>query len=127
MGGRDLINRAKSWVKGSSDIGKLALENANLLKENEGQRVTIESLEGKVRELQRMLQIKESDKEMDTEVYSQDVPHETISAADILDDPEPVVDPKRELEELKAEYQKRYGRRAHPRTTVEKLRAKLGT
>ena len=122
MGGRDLINRAKSWVKGSSDIGKLALENANLLKENESQKITIESLEGKIRELQRMLQIKESDN--DTEVYSQDVPRGEITAADILDDPEPVVDPKREL---KAEYLKRYGRRAHPRTTVEKLRAKLGT
>lgn len=124
MGGRDLISRAKSWVKGSSDIGKLALENSTLLKENEGLKTTIESLEGKVRELQRMLELKEKDIPKETTV---DVPRETISAEDILNwDGTPVNEDEMPAElPLADQYYAKFGKKPHWKMKEETIRAKL--
>ena len=122
MGGRDLVMKAKSWLNSVKDHGKVALQNAALEKENEQLKITLESLEEKVAILARQIESKAALPDDTTQIVSR----ETITAADILED-EPVIDSQDiSREQLKAMYKEKFGRRAHPRSSDETLKAKLG-
>lgn len=113
MGGRDLVNKAKSWLKGANDHGKVAMQNAALEKENENLKITLESLEEKVAILARQVQSQSTQTHETPQV-------ETISAADILDDPEP-----EEVLSLTQQYENKFGKKPHWKMKEETIRAKL--
>lgn len=132
MGGRDLANKAKSWLSTASDTGKIALQNAQLEKENANLKVTVESLEEKVAILMRKVD------SMDHTNY--DVPRGTseISADDIL--PETVTQDKivdevmsRQTgsssltlnQSLNKMYELKFGKPPHHRMKESTIRAKL--
>ena len=121
MGGRDLVMKAKSWLNSVNDHGKVALQNAALEKENEQLKITLKSLEEKVELLARQVQ-SQAPAANDTP----QVATETITAADILEDEDDIREKDYSRTELKAMYQKKFGRRAHPKSTDETLRTKLG-
>lgn len=112
MGGRDLVNKAKSWLNSANDTGKIALQNAALEKENEHLKTTVSSLEEKVEILIR--KVEAMDRSSKGAV-------ETISASDFI--PEPEVS---EIDQLRQMHLERFGKRAHPASKIETLRKKLG-
>lgn len=129
MGGRDLVNKAKSWLRSASDHGQVALQNAALEKENENLKVTVSSLEEKVEILMRKVD----------SISQQDVPRGTISAADLM--PETTQDEMRT--EIRMEslirgeiepgqdftpaqlYEQKFGKPPHHRMKEATIRAKL--
>lgn len=119
MGGRDLIDKAKSWVKATEEQGKVAIENAQLTKENEQLKQTVENLEGKVAELQRMMEQKRG---VSVEVES------TSMIDEILEDPAPtwqkeiLQEPAQTLED---QYYAKFGKKPHWKMKPETIRQKL--
>jgi len=107
MGGRDLVQKAKSWLKSVTDYGQISMQNAQLLKENEQYKLTVSSLEEKVNELAKMVESKHNTEPVE-------VPRETISVSDILDEPS-----------LEDQYQAKFGKKPHWKMKEETIRAKL--
>lgn len=133
MGGRDLVNKAKSWLSSVSDHGKVAMENAALKKENENLRTTVESLEEKVNFLMHKMDQKEDVpyKDDEDEWREMDVPRETITADDILPDvtevPQKIESqPEYSRGELNQMYRDKFNRKANVRMTDESIKQKLG-
>lgn len=115
MGGRDLVNKAKSWLKGANDHGKVAMQNAALEKENENLKVTVSSLEEKVDYL-----IAQMEQKKDNPTYAQD--RETISVSDIMPEEGRIVS---EPQSLAARYELKFGKPPHHRMKESTIRAKL--
>ncbi len=121
MGGRDLINRAKSWLKTANDTGKTAMQNAALEKENEYLKTTVSSLEEKVMILsQKVDQLSKSGP-----VSYEPEQVSPITAADILEDYEPTEGPISRAE-LNRMYREKFNRKANVRMTDESIKQKLG-
>jgi len=114
MGGRDLVNKAKSWLSSVSDHGKVAMENATLKKDNENLRTTVESLEEKVNFLMHKMDQKQVDNGI-SESDIDDVPHETIMAADIIPSEASISD----------QYFSKFGKKPHHLMKEETIRKKL--
>ncbi|MBT8450009.1 MAG: hypothetical protein KJO69_09980 [Gammaproteobacteria bacterium] len=113
MGGRDLVNKAKSWLKSVNDYGKVSMQNAALEKENEQLQITVASLEEKVEALSKMVKTEKESKSYES-TYEQK-PVEVITAADILDD-EP---------SLQEQYREKFGKAPHWKMKDETIRQKL--
>lgn len=115
MGGRDLVNKAKSWLKGANDHGKVAMQNAALEKENENLKTTVSSLEEKVDYLMAQMEQKK-----DNPTYG-DVPRETIDdyympeQGKILPAELPLAD----------QYYEKFGKKPHWKMKESTIRAKL--
>ena len=130
MGGRDLVNKAKSWLSSVSDHGKVAMENAALKKDNEILKTTVASLEEKVNYLMQDLEEKQGARAViESEVI--DSPRETITADDILPDVTEVPkqiesQPEYSRAELNTMYREKFNRKANVRMTDESIKQKLG-
>ena len=116
MGGRDLVNKAKSWLKGANDHGKVALQNAALEKENESLKITVESLEEKVSILMQKVDA------MDTSVAKRETPSAVELVAEML--------PEGQYgfvaaEALPALYEKKFGKKPHWKMKDSTIRAKI--
>ena len=111
MGGRELVSKAKSWLKTSTDTGQIALQNAELVKENENLKTTVESLEEKVNILMRKVE------SMDHDNYQ--VPRGTISVSDTMSEPAQFES------DLSKQYEQKFGKKPHWKMKEETIRAKL--
>lgn len=108
MGGRDIVNKAKSWLKSAGDHGKVALENAELIKQNKILTTTVESLEEKVELLAR-------------KVETMDVPRGTTDS-DMLPEPGRLMS---EEESLASRYELKFGKKPHHLMKEATIRKKL--
>lgn len=134
MGGRDLVNKAKSWLNSVSDHGKVAMENAALKKENENLKTTVESLEKKVNLMMQNMEQKQDVpyKDDEDEWREMDVPRETITADDILPEPDFPENEETGIKvqftraELNQMYRDKFSRKANVRMTDESIKQKLG-
>jgi len=116
MGGVDLRNKAIAWLKSSQDHGMVTQENAALLNENRQLKGTIESLEGKIKSLQQQVQ---NIAEVNIETFR---PESGITAEDILESTQEVSD----LDILREEYKKTFGKTPHHLMREKGIIAKLG-
>lgn len=123
MGGRNLVGKANSWLKGANDTGKIALENAALSKQVEEMKTTISSLEEKINLLKNMVETKEESS--DTVVNIQ--PRQAINISDILHDEktEEVRDEPVQALPLADQYYAKFGKMPHWKMKEETIRAKL--
>lgn len=122
MGGMDLRNKAKAWIKSAEDNGKAALEIAALEKKCAQQESTILSLEEKVTRLTAMVEARQ---QVDTVGIDED---DTIEINDILPESEPQhtesVD-EESIKDLNAQYKAVTGRNPHPRASVHAIKARI--
>lgn len=115
MGGRDLVNKAKSWLKGANDHGKVAMQNAALEKENENLKVTVESLEEKVSILMQKVDAMDSN-----------VSRETIQTTTLAEHPLNYEPQQFESDlSIAEQYEKKFGKKPHWKMKESTIRAKL--
>lgn len=124
MGALELKRKAKNWLDSAEDNGKVALKITQLETEKERDRLTIESLTEKVNMMAAQLQNMQTNTAM-----IQDVPRETISASDILEEPvvqERVVNYQGMGHyELIEAYKHEFGKAPHHKMKDETIRRKL--
>ena len=116
MGGRGLVTKAKSWLSTANGSGKIAMENAELKKQNENLKTTVDSLQEKVDYLIAQMEQKKDVAEVtfrnDEELGGNYVESET--SEDIS------------IEELRKMYFEKTGRKPHPRSKRKFFIDKLG-
>jgi hypothetical protein len=97
MGGGELRDKAKAWLSQIKDKGPLTQENAMLRAENITLKATVESLSARNKELAERLEIlQRGGLERGVHFDRAPEPAAAISAADVLPDPEPRQQPKRD-------------------------------
>jgi len=116
MGGRDLVKKAKSWLNGANDHGKVALQNAALEKENEQLKITLESLEEKVELLARQVQSQST--------QAHEAP-QVSAAKEALRDNASAVYADAVIAPLAEQYEQKFGKPPHHRMKESTIRAKL--
>lgn len=109
MGGIDLKTKASAWLSQLSDKGPLTQEIASVRSENNQLRTQVENLTKQVENM--MTQIKLS------QINSKETEIQSISASDILIDEAPV--------DVRAEYEKKFGKPAHHRMKEQTIREQL--
>lgn len=109
MGGATLKNKAAAYIKGSGDTGKLAMENAQLKKD-------IEVLKGSLESLQNQMSKMGSDNIVDIDALNQRI-DAGITASDIIEKDYSSMS----FDELKTEYIKKFGRAPHHKAKEKKI------
>lgn len=109
MGSTDMKNRAIAWLVSAQDKGKATIEIASLKAKETNMQGEIDALRKQVEML--TAQVQKEDKPS----FQEPVSHETISAADLVDEPEDIV----------AQYTAKFGKPPHHRMTESTIRAKL--
>lgn len=123
LGGLQLKNMAQSALAATKDVGKVVLENTAMKNQIAIQEGTIQSLQRQVEELINTV------KQMSVigpAAKVDYVPHETINAKDILDEPQEdshMAVPGESDEELIALYIEKFGQKPHHRAKIETIRA----
>jgi hypothetical protein len=79
LGGRDLVTKARAWLQSANDHGKVALQNAALVKENEQLKTTVASLEEKVDRLAKMVEGKSAVVSREEPSLSDILPNDNIN------------------------------------------------
>jgi hypothetical protein len=134
MGGRDLVNKAKNWIKSTEDHGSVTIELTELQSENGRLKKEIDTLKEQVKIL-KFQNESGSEPEMSEPMAE---PSSEITASDIID--ENLSDHNGKVEELKAKresfagetidklkflHKERFGKNPHPKISRDKLIEKL--
>ena len=122
MGGMTLKNKAKAYLKSSTDHGSVVLENAEQKKKIGQLEGSLESLQDQVKAL--MLQLDSQQRGAVSEGYVAPINHAAIAASDIIDDSFEL-EKATEKDTLVKEYIAKFGKKPHWNLSEDKLRKQL--
>ena len=120
MGANGLKRTAVNWLASADDNGKVALRITQLETEKERNDLTIESLTEKVEKLSAQLEAR-----VNEQAPTQEVPRETISMEDIMEEPRVVNYASMGHYELIEAHKVRFGKPPHPKAKDATIRQKL--
>ena len=123
MGAQELKRKAQNWLSAANDGGKIALKITQLETDKERDALTIESLTEKVKQLASQVEAMGNTAPIDNTVV---VPHETITADDIMPENARAVNYKGMGKyELIEAHKVRFGKAPDGRMKEETIRQKL--